>query len=458
MTWLVFMLIVAAAALYLWLAESRADTRVDESNDAALVLADERTRIENQLKDLEYESGVGKIDPKEYSRLQSELLVEYESLETRINALPGKPSPSGKPTGNCGECGSQVLTQLAKFCHVCGAKLAGLLLVLLVSGGFIREVSAFDARVTVKNGTTGQLVATPLSVQLLKLEQGMQALTAQPLVRGKVSFLNLPEMTAGPYMVQAVYEGVTYSRVIAPNVTSGSEIVLEVFSSTSNVDELKVRTLVEIRRSAADKLTGLMILFLVNSGRRTVVGGPDGLEFALPAGAELEQASISVGTGTSNIQWLKLNPKLTTRPGIYSVAQYAKPGERILQVTFNVPYKAEGTAVKFQSLYPMGAGLQLIAEPENLEVRSGGNLLRRTVDPNLQRGLIGFSPQEKEVSIMLTGGDIVPQSASTNEDADVEIHSPLSLTEKLLFPAITLLVFFIAAMLRKRYRQNPRHS
>jgi len=451
MTWLVFALIVAAASAYLYLSQADSKQLSDEVTGASF--AAEKERIQNQLRELEYENSIGKMDESQFERLRDELLIEYESIEE-----PEEPAlaVSAPETQICHACGAERLIAQARFCHACGVKFLQCLVMLFVFA-VSRPADAFDLSVAVKNGTTASALASPIAVQLLKLEQGMQPIAQKTTTGSKVQFMGLPEMTAGPYMIQTVYQQVTYSRVIAPNVPSGSEVALEVFESTRSVENLKVRTLVELRRTAENSLSGLIIFFFVNSGKTTVLGGQNGLEFFLPPTAVLEQASISVGSGSSNIQWLKLSPVKTTRENIYSISQFAKPGDRILQVMFRLPYQASGTEFIFQNLYPPGAGLQLIAEPDNLEVRSGANLLSRVVDENLGRGLIAFNAAEKETRIALSKGSIV-EARATNEEAEVEVRSPLSLTQKLIFPAISVALFAMMAIFRRRDQRIHHHS
>ena len=214
----------------------------------------------------------------------------------------------------------------------------------------------------------------------------------------------------------------------------------------------RVRTLVELRRVEKGMLAGLMILFFINTDNRTFNPGKDGLSFYLPAVAEVDQASISVGSGASNIQWLKLNAQKGARRGIYTIGQSVKPGERILQVMFHMPYNEAGTQVEFQSLYPQDTGLQLIAEPENLSVKQGDKTLDRKLDENLGRGLISFSPRDTAVVLSFSGGGIA-EFKKAEEVAEIEVKSPLQLWQKLLFPVVAILFFISVAWLRG-WRRN----
>ena len=447
MIYFVFFLIAGAAALYLLYSDSRTARSDAGAADPRQMVRDRQTAIRLSLNDLQYELSVGKVEQQNFDRLQAELLAEWENLENKLAAMPVPPQK--KQAAECTKCGASLLAD-ARFCHSCGAKVLQLLLVLLLWP--LGRLDALDIRVQIRNGTTGSVHTQPLKVQLLKLEKGMQPITANTSKNGLAEFVQLPENAMGPYMVQAEYRSVTYSRVIPPNTPSPADVTLDIYESTTSAERLRVRTLVEVRRVAEDRLAGIMILFFMNQDKRTFTGN-GGLDFFLPPQAVVEQASVSVGSGASNIQWLKVTAEKTGAPGAYRITQSVKPGERIAQVMFSLPYAASGTALSFRSVYPQDAGLQLIAEPENLEVRQAGRLLARVEDPNLGRGLISFPAAETKLELKLSGGSIAESRAEESEQ-ELVVRSPLELWQKLLFPLVALFIFFGAFRLRENLRAS----
>ncbi len=449
MIYLVFVLIVAAAAIYLYFAESRGTLRaLVPGSERRQKLLERQHTIRLSLKDIEYETSVGKMDPLTAARLQNELVAEWEAIEAELPA-ESPAAIAATAAAVCKSCGTAVLTAAARFCHVCGAKLHQILLALLViASATLTQPYALDINVTLQNGTSGGVFSAPLPVQLLKLEQGMQPVSSATTVAGRVKFAGLPEMKAGPYMVQTVYQGVTYSRVVPPNTPDSADIQLEVFESTRSAAKLKVRTLVELRRVDRQIVAGLMIVYFLNGDRRTFRGGDAGLEFNLPAAASVTEASVSVGTGASNIQWLKVAATKGSRPGQYFVAQSVKPGERILQVAFQLPYSESGTAFSLRGVYPQDAGFQLIAEPQDMVVTQGQTVLARVSDSNLGRGVISFPASVAEVALTLKGGGIA--ETRQEESAEVEIKSPLQLWQKLIFPFAAMAAFGLVTFFKLR--------
>jgi len=451
MIYFVFALIVAAALLYLIFSEGRTLRQGVTQALSELTRLKERAKsIKASLKDIEYEKSVGKMDEENANRLTQELLSEWDLIEKKITGLENASATQKVQQENCPQCGTKILTASAKFCHSCGTKFSILILAVATFLFFPEYSFAYDIHVTIQNSTHERVETAPLNVQLLKLAQGMEPVTAQKAVQGKANFLNLPEMAGAPYMLQVVYRGVAYNRVIPPNTQSPASVNLEVFDPTSSTEKLRVRTLVELRRTQEKELSGIIILFFLNTGKSAFVGGGGGLEFALPPNAKVEQASISVGSGGSNIEWLKLNPEKTQRAGVYAIGQNIKPGDRVMQATFKIPYDIKKTLVEFQSVYPQDTGLQLIVEPEDVVVKQGEKTLSRHEDKNLGRKLISFGANQKNVSLALSGGGIAEHIK--NEEVEVVVKSPLTLTQKILFPLVAVLIFLVGflAMARRK--------
>ncbi|MCX7632860.1 MAG: hypothetical protein N2Z22_05970, partial [Turneriella sp.] len=295
MIYLVFALVLTAALLYLFL-PARAVENVEQPSPA---VGEQRAALRRQLAELEYEFSLGRINKQDFDRQQAELLVAWVELEKKAQ------EPRQE---NCRQCGTLLLAG-ARFCHHCGTRVAQLAFLVL----FFLDVSslqALDIVVNIHNGTYGTPERSPLKVQLLQLAGSMQPISQTVAHNGRAQFRNIPESPDSPYMVQANYQNVNYSQVIPPLARSPVHVTLEVFASTDSTENLSVRPLVELRRVAADRLSGLLILFFRNSGKRTYFS-KDGIIFSLPATATFEQVSVSVGSGKSDIQWLKVAAEAT---------------------------------------------------------------------------------------------------------------------------------------------------
>ena len=144
----------------------------------------------------------------------------------------------------------------------------------------------------VNNGTTGKPAAGD-SVVLISLGQGMEEVAhTRTNASGHFSF-QLPD--AGPHLVRAIHQGVTYHSM-APAGTNSIEVqVFDVSSSTANVS---VTADVMRFQAKGDELQGIR-LFAVNNASnppRTQMHGKD-FEFFLPDGAEIDQGMAKTNGG-----------------------------------------------------------------------------------------------------------------------------------------------------------------
>lgn len=453
MIYLVFFLLLTAALLFFFLSDFGKRTSPVADSDPLIAIQTRQKTLKNALSDLEYEFSVGRIERKDFERLQDETLLEWQSLDNELKALV-KPEDTKQKLpiiAECPQCGEKLVIA-AKFCHACGAKLSQMLIVFFLASLFFlpQHLSALDIRVTVKNATRAQTHKAPLEVQVLKLEKGMELVTQKKTVSGVVEFKDLADNTQGPYMLQTTYEKVIYSKVIPPMQKGLVDAELEIFDATSSTAKIKVRTLAELDRVEEKKIMGILILYFLNSDNRTFTGTTSGgLVFTLPKTATIEQASVSVGGGASNIQWLRVNPAKTNQAGIYTLNQSIKPGERMLQVTFSMPYDATKTEAAFSQPYPQDSGLQLIVEPADVEVSQKGIVQARRQDANLGRGIISFPVTESTVNLVLKGGGIAPMPAAHQEGGELVIRSPLDLWQKIIFPIVALFFFVLVYKLRE---------
>ncbi len=167
---------------------------------------------------------------------------------------------------------------------------------------------------------------------LISLDQAMeQVAQTRTNASGHFSF-HLPD--AGPHLVRATHQGVTYHSV-APAGSNSIEVrVFDVSSSTANVS---VTADVMRFQAKGDELQGIR-LFAVNNNSdppRTQMHGKD-FEFFLPDGAEVDQGMAKTNGG----------PPVNSPPVLekdkdknrYGFAFPIRPGETEFQVVFHMKY------------------------------------------------------------------------------------------------------------------------
>ncbi len=195
---------------------------------------------------------------------------------------------------------------------------------------------------TLKNGTSGKPAAGD-DVVLIKLAQGMEeAARTKADAGGNFSF-KLPD--AGPHLIRAIHQGVTYHRMAPPGVSS---VDLTVYDVSKKADGVSVTADVMRFQAQGNELQGIR-LFAVNNASdppRTQMGG-DHFEFFLPEGAQIDQG-MAMTAGGQPINSSPVPEKVKNR---YGFDFPLRPGETQFQVVFHLPYGGE-LSIDPKPLYP----------------------------------------------------------------------------------------------------------
>jgi hypothetical protein len=212
--------------------------------------------------------------------------------------------------------------------------LAILVLPMLVLTMLVLTVSAAAQTLTgtVKNGTTGKPAAGD-DVVLIKLGQGMEeAGRTKTDASGHFRF-DLGE--AGPHLIRAIHQGVTYHQMAPPGTNSADVTVYDV---AKKVDGLSVTADVMRFQAQGNELQGIRLFVVDNSSAppRTQMNDQN-FEFFLPEGAEIDD-SMAVTQGG---QPLKSAPVPQKEKNRYAFVFPLRPGETQFQVGFHVPYSGE---------------------------------------------------------------------------------------------------------------------
>jgi hypothetical protein len=184
----------------------------------------------------------------------------------------------------------------------------------------------------VANGTTGKPAAGD-SVVLISLSQGMEEVAhTRTNANGRFSF-QMP--AAGPHLVRAIHQGVTYYSM-APTGTNSIEVqVFDVSSSTANVS---VSADVMRFQAEGDELQGIRLFAVNNTSNppRSQMHGQD-FEFFLPDGAEIDQGMAKTNGG----QPVNAPPVAEKGKNRYGFSFPIRPGETEFQVVFHMRYNGE---------------------------------------------------------------------------------------------------------------------
>ncbi|HLK17900.1 MAG TPA: hypothetical protein VKT81_03055 [Bryobacteraceae bacterium] len=200
---------------------------------------------------------------------------------------------------------------------------------------------------TVLNRTTGQAQANVI-LQLLQPGQGgMQTLgTAKTDATGKFHFDNT---TQGPTLVQAIYSGVTYNKMIIPG-TPSTGLELDVYDSSKKPNGAKIsQHFIILQPTAAELFVSESFIYQGDS-KLTFNDASNGtLHLYLPPGAKDPHVTIQ-GPGGMPIQ---RSVEKTKEPDIYKIDYPVKPGETRFDVNYSLP-SASPLTFASKSIQPEG--------------------------------------------------------------------------------------------------------
>jgi hypothetical protein len=217
---------------------------------------------------------------------------------------------------------------------------AVLVLVLALA---LASASAQTLTGTVTNGTTNKPAAGD-EVILINLTTTMEvAATTKADSSGKFSFqLTGP---AGPHLIRAVHQGVTYHQMAPPGVNTAD---VNVYDVATKVTGLSVTA--DVIRFQADSGTMQGVrLFVVdnNSSPAKTQMNDHNFEFYLPAGAKVEQVQARAPNG----QPISSEAVPQAEKNRYAINFPLRPGETQFQVEFTLPYSGE-IKIDPKLLYP----------------------------------------------------------------------------------------------------------
>ena len=185
---------------------------------------------------------------------------------------------------------------------------------------------------TLKNGTTGKPAAGD-DVILIKLGQGMEeAARTKADASGHFSF---KVADAGPHLIRAVHQGVTYHSMAPPGTNS---VEVQVFDVAKKLNDISVTADVMRFQAQGSQLQGTR-LFAVNNASnppRTQMNDQN-FEFYLPEGARIVESSAETAGG----QPLKTDPVPQKEKNRYAFIFPLRPGQTLFQVGFELPYSGE---------------------------------------------------------------------------------------------------------------------
>jgi hypothetical protein len=256
---------------------------------------------------------------------------------------------------------------------------------------------------TVTNGTTNKPAAGD-EVILINLTTTMEvAANTKADSNGKFTF----KLTggAGPHLIRAVHQGVTYHQMAPPGVNS---VDVQVYDVATKVIGLSVTA--DVIRFQADSGTMQGVrLFVVNntsSPAKTQMNDHN-FEFYLPPGAKVEQVQARAPNG----QPIATETASQAEKNRYAINFPLRPGETQFQLEFTLPYTGE-IKIDPKPLYP--AEHLVVVLPKTMQFKAANPPSFQSMqDPSQGDSQVEVARQTKPgqtLGFTLTGNGVITES------------------------------------------------
>jgi hypothetical protein len=204
------------------------------------------------------------------------------------------------------------------------------ILLLVASAGCL--FASIDG--TVVNGTTGKPEAG-VSITLVKPgQQGMQTIgTTVSDAAGHFVF-EKDQPGGGPQLLQAVYKGVNYNKLMTPNIPT-SNVQLEVFEATKAASVARIEQRMMLIEPNVNQITVTDTVIVQNDSKNTYNDEAEGsMRFYLPPAAN---GQVRVNVQGPQGMPLPRAAERTNETDVYKVTFPVKPGETQFEATYVIP-------------------------------------------------------------------------------------------------------------------------
>jgi hypothetical protein len=292
---------------------------------------------------------------------------------------------------------------------------------------------------TVQNLTSDQGQANAV-VTLVELGTGMNTLgSVRTDASGKFTFA--ADLKPGtPYLIQALYGGVTYNQMLQPGGPS-SGLRLEVYDASARVPEAKVTQHMILLEPTGNELLINEAVIFTNTGKVTLQD-PDGtLRIWVPSAANTPvRLRITAPQGMP----ISREAEKGKQPNVYLVRYPIKPGETRIDLQYGMP---ASTPAKFESRILHGGGPVRIIAPKGVKLESAA-LTDIGPEPRTQATVYELKGTEYAVNVVGTGTlrDSSAESASASESAEQD--SPgIEAVKPRVYNRLAMVLGLVAAML-----------
>lgn len=253
---------------------------------------------------------------------------------------------------------------------------------------------------TVINGTTGKPQPNATVTLFQTSNQGPQDLgSVKTDAQGKflVDKDVQPGRGGGPLLLQAVYGGVQYNKVITPGMpTTGVEI--PVFETSKTQGDAKIDQHMILLEPSPNGEVKVSETYVFKNDGKTTWNDPDHgtLQFALPAAS---QGKVEVNVLAPGGMPIRRAPDPGPKPGTYKLDFPIKPGESQVEMSWSMPFSTPGV---FEDRILTKGGLTRLVAPLGVTFK-GSDLEVLGQEPSSQATVYNVKGPDIRVDVEGTG-------------------------------------------------------
>lgn len=222
----------------------------------------------------------------------------------------------------------------------------------------------------VTNATTGQPAAGATITLFQTSQQGPQFLNSvKSDAQGKFVFTEdvAPGRGGGPLLLQAVFGGVQYNKMLPPG-SPLTAVAIPVYESTKRPGEAKIDQHMILLEPSSDGILTVSESYVFRNEGKTTWNDPDAgtLQFALPPGA---QGKVEVNALAPGGLPLRKAPDPGPKPNTFKLDFPIKPGESRVDLQWTMPFQVPGV---FEDQILSKGGLTRIIAPVGVTFKGDG--------------------------------------------------------------------------------------
>lgn len=222
----------------------------------------------------------------------------------------------------------------------------------------------------VTNSTSGKPQAGATVTLFQTSQQGPQFLNSVKTdATGKFVFTDnvAPGRGGGPLLLQAVYGGVQYNKILTPG-SATTAVEIPVYESSKKPGEAKIDQHMILLEPSADGNLIVSESYVFSNAGKTTWNDPDAgtLQFALPPGA---QGKVEVNALAPGGLPLRKAPDKGPKPNTFKLDFPIKPGDSRVDLQWSMPFQVPGV---FTDQLISKGGLTRIIAPVGVTFKGSG--------------------------------------------------------------------------------------